>query len=43
MVSKQAACALHEALTLMKERASIDGRSLEDVATAVVSGEINFR
>jgi len=43
MVSEQAGCPLYEALDLMKERARIDGRDLEEIAAAVVSGKIEFR
>ena len=42
MVSVQACCALHEALTLMKERAATDGRTLEEIAAAVISHDLRF-
>ena len=42
IVSVQAMCLPHEALTMMREQARADGRSLEDVASAVLSREINF-
>ena len=42
IVARQAGCPLYEALTNMKERAQTDDRSLEEIATAVVSGKIRF-
>ena len=42
IVADQTGCALHEALTLMKTRAQGEGRTLEDVAAAVLTHQIVF-
>jgi hypothetical protein len=42
MVSVQAMCLPHQALTLLRERARADGCSVEDVASAVISGAVSF-
>ena len=42
MVSVQAACSLDEALVLMEDRATIQGRSLDEIAAAVVDRSIRF-
>lgn len=42
MVSVQAACTVYDALTLMKERALVSHRTLEEVAVAVIERRIRF-
>jgi AmiR/NasT family two-component response regulator len=42
IVAEQAGCALYEALARMKARAEVDGCTLEDIAAAVVAGELTF-
>ncbi|MGO9876515.1 MAG: hypothetical protein ACLPVY_22290 [Acidimicrobiia bacterium] len=42
MVSVQATCTVNEALGMMKERALVNGETLERVAQAVLSRELRF-
>ena len=42
MVSVQADCTVAEALALMKERASVTGQSLTDIAVATLERRIRF-
>jgi hypothetical protein len=42
IVAEETDCPLHAALTFMKERAQRDGRTLEEVAVAVLAGQIDF-
>jgi len=42
MISVQVPCTLDEALLILSARARTDERSVEQVASAVVAGEIRF-
>ena len=42
MVSEQACCTIDEALGRMKERATVVGQTVEQIATAVVLRKIRF-
>jgi AmiR/NasT family two-component response regulator len=42
MVSVQAGCTLDEALALMQDRATVQGRTLDEIAGAVIDRSIRF-
>jgi hypothetical protein len=42
MVSTQAACTISDALDMMKDRAALDGLTLEQIATGVLDRRIRF-
>jgi hypothetical protein len=42
MVSVQARCTVAEALVLLTDRAQVAHRSLEEIAVAVVAGDLRF-
>jgi AmiR/NasT family two-component response regulator len=42
MVSLQAHCPFGEALTMMHERAKVDGQTLLDIADAVLNRRVSF-
>jgi len=42
MVSLQAHCAFGDALAMMTERAKVDGRTIQDIADAVLNHQLSF-
>ena len=42
MVSVQATCTLSEALDLMRDRATVEGQSLNEIAAAVLDRSMRF-
>ena len=42
MVSVQAGCSLEEALTLMRDRATVQGSTLDEIAGSVIDRSIRF-
>ena len=42
MVSLQAHCAFGDALAMMTERAKLDGRTVQDIADAVLNHQLSF-
>jgi AmiR/NasT family two-component response regulator len=42
MISEQAECSLEDALVRMQERAQSTGRTVEEIAKAVVEGRLQF-